>query len=402
MAPADTILIDNMQSGLLFQKLGPALYSSNSYSVVVRYNFTLLKKQDEKLEESFKELTKYLANHSKTSEGGQGSMFLGELNLLHSEMTEYEEEMEALLELIPVNSRKGRSICDGLGRIISSITGLMDDEDRSEMEAAKKRVQGHLSELKMEVTAKKIVIRDILEDTLNNTKALGMLARDVCTNNGIVQKMENWVLADGKLRELGFWVSKLKIERAQIRIGIESVIRKVLSPELLSPDRLFQICKVKKFLEPGLELGFPLKMQNLQAFYEMSQVRLRTQQSELSVTIDFPLRKVGGSFQISKLIPIPIFHSGLGHMVKFLVHDYLIISQDFKYYKTLNEEELRTCVKIRELTICPARSALSSSVVKSCEFEMFSGRGSQKCEKEILPFEGNFLLKIGARHVSFM
>ncbi|XP_072153215.1 uncharacterized protein [Bemisia tabaci] len=166
--PSQGVRVDQLSSGVFFQKWGPVAYTSTSYSVVLKYNLTLLQKQDENLEMDFQQLHSYLMGVKSEK---NSTTFLTELELLHSELTEYEGETNALLELVP-GGRRTRSLCDGLGRLLSSITGVMDDQDREGMENGFSVLGRRVEELEMEVTPKKLVIQNMLKNQRHKDGAL--------------------------------------------------------------------------------------------------------------------------------------------------------------------------------------------------------------------------------------
>lgn len=51
------VKIEELSTDVLFEKLGGVVYTANSYSAVIRFNLSLLREQDLKLEEDFRVLT---------------------------------------------------------------------------------------------------------------------------------------------------------------------------------------------------------------------------------------------------------------------------------------------------------------------------------------------------------
>lgn len=387
-----------MTAGIIFQKIGPVLYSSASYSVSLKYNISQLRAQDVQLESEFLHLQSFIANAAKLSKNK--TTLLAEVRVLHGELTEYVTEMEAVLDLVP-QERKPRSLCDGFGRLVSSLTGLMDDEDRTTVQGSLGDLQGRVDELEAEITPHKAIIQGMLNGTMQNAKILNALTREMVTNGNAIGDLRSAVDLEAKLREISFWVAKLRFERSQLRLGLEGALEGTLRGELFPPQYLFNVLRrIEGGLAEQYRLVTEVTAKKLKVFYDLGKVSLSKIREELVITIDFPLRRVGMEFALWKLIAIPVFHPALQSFVQLDVKDYLIMSSDFKWFAALSSQTVDECKKSVNITVCPAKVPLSMETVNACEFELFSSKKSSNCEKRILSNKPDgYFLRLGNKWV---
>ena len=94
------LLIQPLDKGVIFTKLDkPLYYSSDVYTVSVKYDLNLLRTQDQIVEENFGEFKAFLDKQCANDTAVQP--FLPHLSLLHGEIMAFEQERQALLSLIP-------------------------------------------------------------------------------------------------------------------------------------------------------------------------------------------------------------------------------------------------------------------------------------------------------------
>lgn len=117
----------------------------------------------------------------------------------------------------------------------------MDDQDREGMENGFSMLGRRVEELEMEVSPKKLVIQNMLKNSVSNAKILSSLARDVVNNKNEIDTTQRWVKTETHLRKLSTEVSRLRFDRAQLRAGLEAALKNYLSPELLSPKFLLKV-----------------------------------------------------------------------------------------------------------------------------------------------------------------
>lgn len=350
------------------------------------------------LESEFLHLQSFIANVAKLSKNK--TTLLAEVRDLHGELTEYVTEMEAVLDLVP-QERKPRSLCDGFGRLVSSLTGLMDDEDRTTVQGSLGDLQGRVDELEAEITPHKAIIQGMLNGTMQNAKILNALTREMVTNGNAIGDLRSAVDLEAKLREISFWVAKLRFERSQLRLGLEGALEGTLRGELFPPQYLFNVLRrIEGGLAEQYRLVTEVTAKKLKVFYDLGKVILSKIREELVITIDFPLRRVGMEFALWKLIAIPVFHPALQSFVQLDVKDYLIMSSDFKWFAALSSQTVDECKKSVNITVCPAKVPLSMETVNACEFELFSSKKSSNCEKRILSNKPDgYFLRLGNKWV---
>lgn len=354
--------------------------------------------QDFNLEHEFENLQRHVTSAAKALDNT--TALVGELKLMHGELMEYESEMTALLDLVP-GTRRRRSICDGFGRLVSSLTGLMDDEDRDTIQAGLGGLQDKLENLEAEVSPNKAIVRNMLNGTMKNAEILNSMARDVVTNGNAIGKLESDLQLEAKLRQLSFWIAKIRFERAQLRLGLEKAMKGVLVAELLSPSKFLAVLRrIEDNLAENFRLVTKVTMKRLQIFYDLSAVKLHESNSELVVIIELPLRRVGLDFKLWKILAVPVFNPILNKFIKFVVGDFLIVATDFKLHAVLSARAVQECRKSANVTVCPAQVPLSMDVVDTCEFCLFTGKSQRSCEKMVFP-EGpeGYFMRMGSEWI---
>nr|XP_018908407.1 PREDICTED: uncharacterized protein LOC109037969 isoform X1 [Bemisia tabaci] len=269
------------------------------------------------------------------------SSFVVSLRKLHKELSEFEEQTDSLFDLLPSKRAGKRGLCDGLGKLLSCVTGVVDRDEADELQANIQEMEAKEGDLKLEVSANKLMVKNILEQAVNNTEVTGSMARKLFVSDNSIAELKEWSAVETKLRALNFWVQKIKMDRGELRLGLENALNKRLSPESLAPKKLKTVLEA---IEASIPKRFELitDKEGLEEFYAVVQVMVKKMGEILVVTLEIPLKKVGLDLELVGLHAIPIYSPEILHFVQVKVEGYIIISRDFKYFTLLSEIRSRS------------------------------------------------------------
>ncbi|CAH0380470.1 unnamed protein product [Bemisia tabaci] len=220
------------------------------------------------------------------------SSFVVSLRKLHKELSEFEEQTDSLFDLLPSKRAGKRGLCDGLGKPLSCVTGVVDRDEADELQANIQEMEAKEGDLKLEVSANKLMVKNILEQAVNNTEVTGSMARKLFVSDNSIAELKEWSAVETKLRALNFWVQKIKMDRGELRLGLENALNKRLSPESLAPKKLKTVLEA---IEASIPKRFELitDKEGLEEFYAVVQ-RAQLSKSLTRVTVeDHRMRQTG-------------------------------------------------------------------------------------------------------------
>lgn len=389
------VTIQELHAGVLFRNIGPIVYSSHKYSIEIHFNMSILKEQDDNLETDVNSMAIRLRK-SSLGQSKFAETFNATLTMLHSEIINYEKETQTLMGLIAPQKRTPRAWVDGLGWVISKVTGLLDSDKGKEIDSEIAVLKARNEDLKMEVTSHKLLIKNMLNSTMAGSQVLASLAKTLSTIGGELTTIAEGEKLEGQLQLFSLWVARAKSERQKLRIGLERALRGELSPELVEPKLLKTILqKVDKELEKPLELLAPVEEGSIRTFYELSEIYVEARGETLVVRIKMPLRSDASDFRAVKIYTIPVFAAELKSYVRFMVQDFLLISEDFKFFTVLSKTEMGSCKEGTLTTVCPASKALLTSHEESCEFSLYSSMEPKGCRKQVILHFSETFEKVG-------
>lgn len=402
------ISITPLNSGIIFQKTQPVVCTSSTYTINADFNLAAIHKQDVDLEENFSVLEKHL-NAMQNNTETVNAAFVSALHALHYELSACVVETQQIFDMLPHNrlERTKRGWFDGLGKAISGITGLMDADDSKLITEHIEKLRERTSDIKLETTAQKTIIHNILENQVNNTKLLGELASNLFNKtNSLVTlynettkqmtEIRDVVNLESKLRTITFLIQKIKNERQILKQGLQSALEHKLTPNLIKESLFSEILKkIEKNLPKTLQLLSEVTSETLPLFFLTSECETVILLNTLRVTVRIPTKQFENDFSLYKIFSVPWYIEKIRQFATFSTKNYVLMDKLMHIFTPISEQFLSSCQPTTSFILCKNAIPLITPNNKICEYNLFTSHSALNCEKSLVPNFSEYFIKVG-------
>ncbi|XP_059085239.1 uncharacterized protein LOC131882188 [Tigriopus californicus] len=156
--------------------------------------------------------------------------------------------------------------------------------------------------------------------------------------------------------------------------------------ELFHPDLVrTTLRKMSNQANGPLRLAFDPT--DLEAFYKLP-CHTDIKHGKLRIVVPVPVYNIKETFSLYRHLAMPLFTTQGQEMVVRNPKDYLILNEEGTLHQELDQADLSTCLKVRQLYLCPQIRVLIKTATTSCLFALFQGHAAnirQKCPLAIPP-----------------
>ena len=167
--------------------------------------------------------------------------------------------------------------------------------------------------------------------------------------------------------------NRLNNEIEEMKLGLLDLVKGKLSPLLIQPEVIASTLHGIQRLLNQKYPGFHLACKTVQEIYQSGKFLYTRNNSNIYVTIKFPLTYQQHPLTVYRIISVPVPINETSEHATHLLNlpKFLVISHDSEYYATLSQEDLSSCTG-GSSTYCTLNQALTPATTPSCEYGLFA------------------------------
>lgn len=344
-----------------------------------------------------------------------------EYTITYENYLSYKNEVINFKNLIP-NYRQKRGLINIGGTILNKLFGVMDDDDRLDVENKIADLTDKTSQLITDNKRELTIVRNINDLTKNNTDNINKIIKHMASYDQVLQlalgksfsninstvtEIENYIQITSVLKNLASNIEQATRKITRLRAGLSMLFIGQVTPDLIPEDQFYKILlEVDRNINNTYKLPFAVHFNQIFNFYSIVKDHTIVRDNKIFVILEIPMiENTNENFKLMEVNSLPIYHPELDHFIaEKLDYKYIAVDNNTLRYFYITMYELQTCLSISNGNlICPEKTIFHNFTDPGdCIFRSFiSKTAAENCKTKILTNTQNVFLLSNNNDVYF-
>lgn len=386
--------------GIYYEEIGALRLVKGIWKTAIHMDLDQIKEKEEPLR------TVLIILKKKCKETSNDMLCSTITNNLEPMMEKLHGKIEAIYDFVgKSDKRMKRGLINGLGTVIKSITGNLDQEDAEKID---EKINGIIGkQITDEETLKENL--QILQSSISiYNKTINEVGSDINSLEFAIKKVQTEFsnklseigqkqVLDGNINTISTVIESFTEELDQLANFLMQARKGLINPTVISPQQLTNYLTIATpYIPRGLNFATEIKRSEITNLLKSAEITTYTSRARVVLVIKFPLIE-SILLKVNKVYPLPVRMSE--NKFQFIETNtrLIIINGSTRNYLILTEEELNKSKKVDSVYYYKPKQAIQTVTRNTpCEIKLYLEESPEEssCTQRIVKLEKTIIIAL--------